>query len=239
MIAILAMNNTNLDPVLASKNDSQSYSASGLASVSQGTFEELENTFEFTGRHIGPRDRDIGEMLKAIGASHLDQLIDETIPKAIRLKKPLDLPAGQSEATVLARAWEMASSNKVLKSFLGQGYYGTVTPPVILRNILENPGWYTAYTPYQAEISQGRLEAILNFQTLIMELTGMQIANASLLDEGTAAAEAMAMAFQVSDNVKNDGSGARTFFVSDTCHPQTIEVLIRRAEPLGIIVVVQ
>lgn len=239
MIAILDMNNSNLDPVIASKNSLHLPTAGGLAASGQASFQDLENSFEFTGRHIGPRESDISEMLKSIGASHLDQLIDETIPKAIRLKKNLDLPAGQSEATVLARAWEMASSNKVLKSFLGQGYYGTITPPVILRNILENPGWYTAYTPYQAEISQGRLEAILNFQTLIMELTGMQIANASLLDEGTAAAEAMAMAFQVSDNVKNDGSGAKTFFVADTCHPQTIEVLARRAEPLGINVVVQ
>lgn len=201
-------------------------------------FTTLEAHSEFTSRHIGPRENDVKLMLNTIGANSIDQLIDETVPKGIRLKKPLDLPAGRSEGAVLARAWEIASSNQVLKSFLGQGYYGTVTPPVILRNILENPGWYTAYTPYQAEISQGRLEAILNFQTLIMELTGMPIANASLLDEGTAAAEAMSMTFHVSDNVKNDGSGARKFFVSDSCHPQTIEVVTRRAEPLGIEVIV-
>lgn len=209
-----------------------------MGAMTKTPFSSLEAHSEFTSRHIGPRDSDLPAMLKTVGVSTLDQLIDETVPKAIRLKKPLDLPAGRPEGAVLARAWEIASSNQVLKSFLGQGYYGTVTPPVILRNILENPGWYTAYTPYQAEISQGRLEAILNFQTMIMELTGMAIANASLLDEGTAAAEAMTMAFHVSDNVKNDGSGARKFFVADTCHPQTIEVLSRRAEPMGIEVVV-
>lgn len=209
-----------------------------MGAMTKTSFSSLEAHSEFTSRHIGPRDSDLPAMLKTVGVSSLDQLIDETVPKAIRLKKPLDLPAGRTEGAVLARAWEIASSNQVLKSFLGQGYYGTFTPPVILRNILENPGWYTAYTPYQAEISQGRLEAILNFQTMIMELTGMAIANASLLDEGTAAAEAMALAFHVSGNVKNDGSGARKFFVSETCHPQTIEVLTRRAEPLGIEVVV-
>lgn len=202
------------------------------------TFSELESRSDFSTRHIGPQEADFANMLKTVGAKSLDQLIDETIPKAIRMGKSLDLPEGQTEAATLARAWELASSNKIMKSFLGQGYHGTFTPPVILRNILENPGWYTAYTPYQAEISQGRLEAILNFQTLVMELTGMDIANASLLDEGTAAAEAMAMSYHSSKNVKSNGAGAKTYFVSDVCHPQTIEVVARRAEPLGIKVVV-
>ncbi len=201
------------------------------------SFSDLEARSDFSTRHIGPRDSDLALMLKTVGAATVDQLIDETIPKAIRMKKSLDLPEGQTEAAILARAWELASSNKVFKTFLGQGYHGTFTPPVILRNILENPGWYTAYTPYQAEISQGRLEAVLNFQTLIMELTGMDIANASLLDEGTAAAEAMAMSYHSSDNVKANGTGAKTYFVSDVCHPQTIEVVSRRAEPLGIKIV--
>ncbi len=201
-------------------------------------FSDLESRSEFTMRHLGPREKDFSAMLKQVGADTIDQLIDQTVPKGIRMKKSLDLPEGQTESAVLARAWELASSNKVMKSFLGQGYNGTFTPPVILRNILENPGWYTAYTPYQAEISQGRLEAILNFQTMMMELTGMAIANASLLDEGTAAAEAMAMSYHSSDNVKANGTGAKTFFVSDVCHPQTIEVVLRRAEPLGIKIVV-
>jgi glycine dehydrogenase len=204
----------------------------------QPKFSDLESRFEFTARHVGPRESDFSAMLKTVGADSIDQLIDQTIPKGIRMKKSLDLPEGQTEAAVLARAWDLASSNKVMKSFLGQGYNGTFTPPVILRNILENPGWYTAYTPYQAEISQGRLEAVLNFQTMMMELTGMAIANASLLDEGTAAAEAMAMSYHSSDNVKANGTGAKTYFVSDVCHPQTIEVVQRRAEPLGIKVVV-
>lgn len=201
-------------------------------------FSTLEARSEFTSRHIGPRESDFAAMLKQVGAASVDELIDQTVPKSIRMKKSLDLPEGQTEAAVLARAWDLASSNKVMKSFLGQGYHGTFTPPVILRNILENPGWYTAYTPYQAEISQGRLEAILNFQTMIMELTGMGIANASLLDEGTAAAEAMAMSYHSSANVKSNGTGAKTYFVSHTCHPQTIEVIQRRASPLGINIVV-
>lgn len=208
------------------------------ASSQRPTFSDLESRSEFTARHLGPRESDFAAMLKQVGATSIDQLIDETVPKAIRMKKSLDLPEGQTEAAVLARAWQLASSNKVMKTFLGQGYHGTFTPPVILRNILENPGWYTAYTPYQAEISQGRLEAILNFQTMVMELTGMAIANASLLDEGTAAAEAMTMSYHSSDNVKANGTGAKTYFVSDVCHPQTIEVVLRRAEPLGINVVV-
>ncbi len=201
-------------------------------------FSSLENLSEFTARHIGPRDTDLPAMLKTVGAISLDQLIDQTIPAGIRMKKSLDLQEGQTEGATLARAREIASQNQIFKNFLGQGYYGTITPPVILRNVLENPGWYTAYTPYQAEISQGRLEAILNFQTMMMELTAMPIANASLLDEGTAAAEAMTMAYHVSDNVKADGSGAQTFFVAEGCHPQTIEVLTRRADPLGIKVIV-
>lgn len=195
------------------------------------SFSDLEFSSEFQHRHNGPREADLAPMLKTVKADSIAQLIDQTIPTAIRSKRPLDIPMGRSEGAVLARAWELASQNQVFKCFLGQGYHGTITPPVILRNILENPGWYTAYTPYQAEISQGRLEAILNFQTMIMDLTGLPIANASLLDEGTACAEAMALAL-------HDGPGGKTFFVADTCHPQTIEVVSRRAEPLGVKVII-
>lgn len=197
----------------------------------------LERTDRFVDRHIGPDSREREHMLKAIGVDSLDQLIDETVPAAIRLAKPLNLPAGTSEFDLLNRLRDIAGQNKVHKSYIGMGYYNTVTPPVILRNIMENPGWYTQYTPYQAEIAQGRLEALLNFQTMILDLTGMEIANASLLDEGTAAAEAMGLMFAARNKelVQRD---ANVFFVSENCFPQTIDILKTRALPLGIELVV-
>jgi glycine dehydrogenase len=172
------------------------------------------------------------EMLRVVGASSLDALIDETVPKSIRQKEPLDFGKPLSERKLLNQMRVTASKNKVLTSLIGQGYYGTVTPPVITRNILENPAWYTAYTPYQPEISQGRLEALLNFQTMISDLTGLDVANASLLDEATACAEAMTMAQRVAK------SKATAFFVDENCHPQNIEVIQTRAKPLGIEVIV-
>ncbi|MGA7594757.1 MAG: glycine dehydrogenase (aminomethyl-transferring), partial [Gallionella sp.] len=151
------------------------------------------NTDKFVGRHNGPRASDITAMLKKIGASSVDELIAQTVPAEIRLKKPLNLPNGMSEYQFHKHLRGIAAKNRLFSTYIGLGYYNTIVPAVIQRNILENPGWYTAYTPYQAEIAQGRLEALLNFQTMIMDLTGMEIANASLLDEATAAAEAMAM----------------------------------------------
>jgi glycine dehydrogenase len=196
-------------------------------------FSELENHSDFITRHIGPNPSEQGEMLSALGLKKIDELIAQTIPAKILSAKGLDLAESMTEAEALKKARQYAGQNQVFKSFIGMGYYGTHTPNVVLRNITENPGWYTAYTPYQAEIAQGRLEALLNFQTMIMDLTGMQVANASLLDEGTAAAEAMHLAHSVSKNAK-----ANRIFVWHGCHPQTIEVLSRRAEPLGIEVVV-
>ncbi len=174
-------------------------------------------------------------MLEKINASSLDQLIDEIIPQGIRLKKPLSLPEGMPEYEYLAHLRGIAAKNKLYRSYIGLGYYGTVLPPVIQRNILENPGWYTAYTPYQAEIAQGRLEALLNFQTMVVDLTGMEIANASLLDEATAAAEAMTMLHGLRSR---EAAGKSSFFVSDECFPQTIELLKTRARPLGIELVI-
>lgn len=191
------------------------------------------NRATFTGRHIGPGTAEISEMLKAIGVSSLDELIDQTIPQSIRLREKLDLGEAFSEQELLTLFREYASQNKLYKTYIGYGYYGTFTPSVILRNILENPGWYTQYTPYQAEISQGRLEALLNYQTMVIDLTGLEAANASLLDEGTAAAEAMHM-FHASTKKKN----ANKFFVSDECFSQTIDVLKTRSAPLGIELVI-
>ena len=176
----------------------------------------------FAARHIGPNPSDLDGMLRVVGAPSLDALIDEAVPAAIRLAEPRDLPEPESEAAFLARMRELAGRNETWRSFIGLGYYGCVTPPVILRNLLENPGWYTPYTPYQAEVAQGRLEALLNFQTVVEDLTGMEVANASLLDEPTAAAEAMAMLYRVQGRGKPD---ARRFLVSSTCFPQTIEVV--------------
>jgi glycine dehydrogenase len=182
-------------------------------------------------RHIGPSPAEMVEMLAAVGARDLDDLIDQTVPAAIRQSIPLGW-APLSEHNLLARLRRVAKRNVVMTSLIGQGYYGTVTPPAIQRNILENPAWYTAYTPYQPEIAQGRLEALLNYQTMVADLTGMDIANASLLDEATAAAEAMTMAERVAK------SKARAFFVDEHCHPQTISVIQTRAAPLGITVIV-
>ncbi|MEH2137040.1 aminomethyl-transferring glycine dehydrogenase [Nostoc sp.] len=186
----------------------------------------------FVPRHIGPNSDDIQLMLKVLGFPSLDALIDKTVPQTIRLKQPLKLPEAESEYAALVSLKKVASKNQVFRSYIGMGYYDTITPPVIGRNILENPGWYTAYTPYQPEIAQGRLEALLNFQTLIIDLTGLEIANASLLDEATAAAEAMSLSYGVSKNQAN------AYFVSHDCHPQTIDVLQTRAKPLGINIIV-
>ncbi len=186
----------------------------------------------FAPRHIGPRGDEVAAMLKAVGAASLDQLIDEAIPASIRLKAPLDLPAAESESTYLGRLKGIAKKNKVFRSFIGLGYNDTLIPSVIRRNVFENTGWYTPYTPYQAEIAQGRLESLLNFQTMVTDLTGMAVANASLLDEGTAAGEAMTLLHRVQGKKLGDANG--TFLVSDRCFPQTIAVLRSRAEPLGI-----
>lgn len=188
----------------------------------------------FPRRHLGPGALDLERMLEVLGVSSLDELIDETVPAAIRLQRPLQLNPARSESQVLADLRKLAARNKVFRSFIGMGYYDTITPGVILRNILENPGWYTQYTPYQAEIAQGRLEALLNFQTMVIDLTGLDIANASLLDEGTAAAEAMTLC----KRAQKRGHGGNTFFVSERCHPQTIDVVKTRAVPLGYDVVV-
>jgi len=191
----------------------------------------------FSARHIGPGGDDTSAMLDEVGAESLDALIDETVPASIRLGSPLDLPLGLSEHRLLRELRAISKKNKVFKSYIGLGYYGCVVPGVIQRNVLENPGWYTQYTPYQAEISQGRLEALLNFQTMVSDLTGMEIANASLLDEGTAAAEAMTMMLRAAGK-KTAAGKEPVFFVSEKCFPQTIDVVLTRAEPLGIKVVV-
>jgi glycine dehydrogenase len=192
----------------------------------------IERPDRFVDRHIGPNPEDIHEMLDVVGFPTLDAMIDAAVPRQIRLKKPLALPAARSETELLAELKVIMSKNKVSRSYIGMGYYDCVTPPVIQRNILENPGWYTQYTPYQAEIAQGRLEALLNFQTMVTDLTGMEVANASLLDEATAAAEAMTMCYGLQGR-----EGRNVFFVSDTCHPQTIAVVQTRALPIGIEVV--
>jgi len=193
---------------------------------------EKDRFDSFARRHIGPNREARAEMLTSVGFENLDALIDATVPKNIRLNGVLDLPGAASERDALDELRGLARKNQVARSFIGAGYSDSITPPVIQRNILENPGWYTAYTPYQAEIAQGRLEALLNFQTMITDLTALDIANASLLDEATAAAEAMALC-------RAAVGGRNTFFVADNCHPQTIEVVRTRAEPLGINVVTQ
>jgi glycine dehydrogenase len=194
------------------------------------TLAELENHAEFHARHIGPNDAEIREMLAVVGSASLDALVDAIVPSSIKLTAPLALPGAVTEEEALAKIGAIAAKNKVFRSFIGQGYYGTFTPKVVLRNVLENPAWYTAYTPYQAEISQGRMEALINFQTMIADLTGTEIANASLLDEATAAAEAMTLAKRSAKNRSN------VFVVASDCHPQTIEVVRTRAEPLGLTV---
>ena len=197
--------------------------------MSQETIENLEGHDEFLVRHIGPTPAQQREMAVAAGFESVDALIDAAIPPTIRRAEPMNLGGPRREVDVLASLRAMAAKNVVARSFIGMGYYGTHTPAVIQRNVLENPGWYTAYTPYQAEISQGRLEALLTFQQTVMDLTGMEMANASLLDEATAAAEAMTLLQRV--NKKNR---SHRFIVDADCHPQTLAVLRTRAEPLGI-----
>ena len=196
--------------------------------MTQPSLRSLEHHDAFIERHIGPNDAEIASMLKAVGHDSLEAFTDAIVPASIKSATPLALPESMTEVDALAKIRAIADKNQVLRSFIGQGYYGTHTPNVILRNILENPAWYTAYTPYQAEISQGRMEALINFQTMVADLTGMDIANASLLDEATAAAEAMTLAKR-SAKSKSD-----TFLVSGDTHPQTLELLRTRAEPLGI-----
>ena len=190
----------------------------------------------FAPRHIGPTPGERDAMLEAIGAPSLDVLMDEALPAAIRLTHPINLPPAESEHQYLRRLTRIARKNKTFRSYIGLGYHDTVTPSVILRMIMENPGWYTPYTPYQAEIAQGRLESLLNFQTMVTDLTGMDVANASLLDEATAAAEAMTLMHRVRPDAARSGTGSerRVFFVSDRCFPQTIDVVRGRAEPLDI-----
>src|SRR5213596_1506024 len=181
----------------------------------------------FARRHIGPSEDEVGAMLREVGFESLNTLVEAAVPKNIRLDRELILPEQKSEMEALAELRAISRKNKIARSFIGCGYSDCITPPVIQRNVLENPGWYTAYTPYQAELAQGRLEALLNFQTMITDLTGLEIANASLLDEATAAAEAMALCHAAVPDRK-------TFFVADDCHPETIEVVRTRAKPLGI-----
>ncbi len=190
--------------------------------------ELLRQSEQFVGRHIGPDPEQIGQMLGVLGLGSVQELVEKTVPATIRSDRPLRLGSPRTEQQVLAELKEMATQNQVWRSFLGMGYSNCLTPPVIQRNILENPGWYTQYTPYQAEIAQGRLEALLNFQTMVIDLTGMEIANASLLDEATAAAEAMTLSYGLA------GKGSHLFWVDRGCHPQTLAVLQTRAEPLGI-----
>src|SRR6266699_2044287 len=189
--------------------------------------EETIDPNSFARRHIGPNEEEIGVMLRGVGFEDLDSLVEAAVPRNIRLDRDLDLPGAKSEMEALAELRAISRKNKVARSFIGCGYSDCITPPVIQRNILENPGWYTAYTPYQAELAQGRLEALLNFQTMIVDLTKLDIANASMLDEATSAAEAMTLCHAAVPDRK-------TFFVADNCHPETIEVVGTRAKPLGI-----
>ena len=198
-------------------------------SLSHFSLSELEQKQDFVRRHIGPSEAEMAEMLASIGAESLDDLMQQTVPESIRLPQPLKVGEAQTEADALAYLKTVASKNKVMRSFIGMGYYDTLTPNVIKRNVLENPGWYTAYTPYQPEIAQGRLEALLNFQQATIDLTGMELASASLLDEATAAAEAMGLAKRVSKN-----RNANTFFVADDVHPQTLDVVQTRADMFSI-----
>src|SRR5262249_36384831 len=200
--------------------------------ASEPTLSELEERDRFVGRHVGPDADEQSRMLATLGLPSLDELIDRAVPESIRTRDPLRVPPTHGEADVVGRLRELASRNELFTSLIGMGYSDSITPPVIQRNVLEDPAWYTAYTPYQPEISQGRLEALLNFQTMVSDLTGMEIANASLLDEATAAAEAMAMFRRLSPKA------GETFVVDRDCHPQTMDVLRTRAEPIGVEVVV-
>jgi glycine dehydrogenase len=193
----------------------------------------LRHPDRFPDRHLGPDGREVEEMLRQLEVGSLDELIHQAVPRQIRTQRPLAIDSGRNEHALLAELETLAKRNEVWRSYLGMGYSDCLTPPVILRNVLQNPGWYTQYTPYQAEISQGRLEALLNFQTLVIDLCGLEVANASLLDEATAAAEAMSMFLAMREHEQ-----ARTFFVSERCHPQTVAVVQTRAEPLNVKVVV-
>src|SRR4051812_4863552 len=195
--------------------------------------EALSPTDTFPRRHIGPDEAEVTEMLSALGYASVEELIAATVPDGIRLRRDLRLPEPRGEHELIDDLHEIAAKNEVFRSFIGMGYHDCIPPPVIQRNVLENPGWYTQYTPYQAEIAQGRLEALLNFQTMVADLTGLPLANASLLDEGTAAAEAMALAYHVAGSAERN-----TFFVSAGCHPQTIDVVRTRAAAKGIGVLV-
>src|SRR6266850_7324004 len=195
--------------------------------------EEKIDLNSFARRHIGPNEEEVRVMLREVGFEDLDSLVQAAVPRNIQLNRDLNLPKAKSEMDALAELRAISKKNKVARSFIGCGYSDCITPPVIQRNILENPGWYTAYTPYQAELAQGRLEALLNFQTMVTDLTALDIANASLLDEATAAAEAMALCHHAAT-----GRDSRNrFFVADNCHPQTIAVVRTRAKPLGIEIV--
>ena len=191
------------------------------------------NHTNFALRHLGLNKSDVGFILSELGYSDIEDFSESVIPKNIFIKEELDLKKPISEEEALQSLKNIAKKNKVYKSFLGQGYYGTITPKVILRNVFENPGWYTSYTPYQPEISQGRLEALINFQTMVSDLTGLEIANASLLDEATSAAEAMTLALRVGK------SKSKKFFIDQNCFPQTIAVVAARAKPIGIEIVVE
>ncbi|MCG8415408.1 MAG: glycine dehydrogenase (aminomethyl-transferring), partial [Pseudomonadales bacterium] len=201
---------------------------SALANSQSDSLESLQYAGEFVDRHIGPDDQQIQEMLETLGLESLERLVEKTVPESIALKKPLAMAGAVNESEALAQLKALADKNKATRSYIGLGYYDTITPNVIVRNVLENPGWYTAYTPYQPEISQGRLECLLNFQQMVLDLTAMELANASLLDEATAAAEAMALAKRVSKN-----RGANKFYVDANCFPQTIDVIKTRAECFG------
>ena len=191
-------------------------------------FSDSHEDWKFCSRHLGPRMEDQNAMLRALGAPSLDDLIERTVPGAIRLRERLSVSKALTESEYLEHIDGLAAQNTVFRNYIGMGYYPTEVPSVIRRNVLENPGWYTAYTPYQAEIAQGRLEALLNFQTMVMDLTGMEVANASLLDEGTAAAEAMAMLFAARPTSPSEGSKNR-FLVDEAVYPQTLSVLRTRA----------
>jgi len=193
--------------------------------------------YNFSDRHIGPRKSEISTMLKSVGVDAISDLINQTIPSHIQLHSDMDLPEPLSEHRFIEHMKTLASQNRCYRSYIGMGYFNTVLPGVIQRNILENPGWYTSYTPYQAEISQGRLEALLNFQTMVSDLTAMDLANASLLDEGTSAAEAMIMLYN-SRTRSQKKENVNKFFVSEMCLPQTIDILNTRSEPLGIEIII-
>eukprot|EP01041_Mallomonas_annulata_P005028 gene5028-10070_t len=185
---------------------------------------------QFLLRHVGSQGKDKEEMLRTIGFKNVDELVDATVPKSIRMSQPLNLDPPMSESEALSKLKAIMSKNQVKKSFIGMGYYETLVPGVIQRNVLENPGWYTAYTPYQAEIAQGRLQSLLNFQTMVTDLTGLPLSNASLLDEATAAAEAMTMCYSLKNQKK------KKFFVDEDCHPQNIALAVTRGEALGMVV---